>query len=349
MLVGINALTLDVQRGGGESRYLRMVLRTMRELQPDTEFVVFTDPDNHDALEGWDRECIEGGGRFGVFGGVDAQIERAAKRRGVDLVFSSLWAAPSHLSVPLVLYALDLRKFEDKYQRENRKTAPSPKLAKRICASAAAIVAPSEFVRRKFLELLGSPLNAVIVAPLGVDPAFGQSYTCGIQEPFLLTVGGTHAFRNVKGLRDAFELLKGEIPHDLVVAGAPCEAEPPDWGDRVMRVESCPVTYLAGLYHHCDVFIQPGVDEGSGITVLEAMRSGTTVVASRTGGIPEVAGDTPIYFNHESLASFVSSIRWAVQESAEQRMNRTKFGRQVAGEYTWEKCAWKTLSAFKRT
>jgi glycosyltransferase involved in cell wall biosynthesis len=162
-------------------------------------------------------------------------------------------------------------------------------------------------------------------------------------------VGSTHAFRNIPRFRNAFDVLKDEIPHNLVVAGAPGEAEPADWGPRVIRIESCPTTYLAGLYQHCDVFVQPGIHEGSGITVLEAMRAGAPVATSRTGGVPEVAGDTPIYFNPESLSSIVASIRWAIEESPEQRLSRVKYGRQVAAEYTWERCAWKTLSAFKRT
>ncbi len=348
MLVGINALTLDIRHGGGETRYLLRVMRKMRELQPDTQFVVFTDSENHESFEDWERECI-GGARFGIFGGMDAQLDRAARRRGADLLFSSLWNAPLKLSIPLVLYSLDLRKFEEEYQRQNRKTAPSPKSAKRICTSAAAIVTPSGFLQRKFLELLDIPLNKIVVAPLGVDPGFTRPNECAIQEPFLLMVGGTHCFRNVPRLREAFELLKDEIPHDLVVAGPPGEAEPDDWGQRVIRVESCPVSYLSGLYQHCDAFIQPAVNEGSGITVLEAMCSGAPVVSSRTGGIPEVAGDMPIYYNPESLSSMVASTRWAIEETPEQRQNRTKYGRQVAAEYTWEKCAWKTLSAFKRT
>ena len=349
MLVGVNALTLDVRLGGGENRYLGRVLATMREVQPDTQFVVFTDPDNHDAFEGWQRECIDVAAKVGIFGGVESQLDRAVRRAGVDLLFSSLWAAPSRVSVPLVIYAFDLRKFEEEYQRDNRRTAPNPKLAKRICTAAAAIVAPSEFIQRKFLEVLEIPLNKVIVAPPGVDPAFAQPNNCAIQEPFLLTVGGTHPFRNIPRFRNAFEVLKDEIPHNLVVAGAPGEAEPDDWGPRVIRIESCPITYLAGLYQHCDVFVQPGIHEGSGITVLEAMRAGASVVTSRTGGVPEVAGDSPIYFNPESLSSIVASIRWAIEESLEQRSNRVKYGRHVSAEYTWERCAWKTLSAFKRT
>jgi len=89
--------------------------------------------------------------------------------------------------------------------------------------------------------------------------------------------------------------------------GQPAEAEPADWGPRVMRIEYCPASHLAGLYQHCDAFIQPSLYEGSGVTVLEAMRAGAPVVTSRTGGIEEVAGDTPIFFNPESTASIIAA------------------------------------------
>jgi glycosyltransferase involved in cell wall biosynthesis len=321
----------------------------MREIQPGTQFVLFTDPSNHDALDGWDRECLESSSTFGIFGGIDAQLDRAARRRGIDVLFTSLWTAPARISVPTVLYALDLLGFEKEYLRERHRTPMPPKTAKRLCANAAAIVAPSEFIQRKYLELLEIPLNKVVVAPLGVDPVFGEPNACAAQQPFLLTVGTTREFRNIPRLREVFEWLKDEFPHNLVVVGRPGEAEPADWGERVMRIEYCATGHLAGLYQHCDVCVQASLYEGSGVTVLEAMRAGAAVATSRTGGIPEVAGDTPFYFNPESTSSIVAAVRWAIEEDAKQRLNRLKYGKQVAAEFTWEKCAWKTLSAFKRT
>lgn len=48
---------------------------------------------------------------------------------------------------------------------------------------------------------------------------------------------------------------------------------------------------LSTLYASADVSIVPSSWEGFGFTVLEAMASGLPVIASRTGGIPEMIVD----------------------------------------------------------
>jgi starch synthase len=45
------------------------------------------------------------------------------------------------------------------------------------------------------------------------------------------------------------------------------------------------------LLHAADVFVFPSLYEAVGIALLEAMACGRPIVASRTGGIPEVVED----------------------------------------------------------
>lgn len=347
MLIGVNALYIKPGWGGGEERFLRRILNTMRAVQPDVQFIIFTDRDNDESFEGWDRECIEPK-RLSLFSGAESMLAAAAKQRGIDLLFSPLRTAPTKLSVPLVVFSLDIRRFERETVREEKYGASNLRAAKAVCANAETIVVPSEFTRRKFLDLLEIPLNKLMVAPLGVGPEFDEPLPPFVEKPYLLAVGDTHAYKNVERLRQTFAQLKDEFPHNLVVVGRPAEAEPDEWGERVIRIDTCGNTHLASLYQHCDVYIQPSLYEGSGITVLEAMRSGCTVAASHTGGITEVAADVPLFMNSESVSSMVTIIRWALEETKEQRRRRTRYGRQMSIEYTWEKCAWKTLAAFKR-
>jgi len=336
--VGINTLTIEAGCGGGEEHYLRRVLATIRSVQPDIRFVLFTDQGNHDSFEGWDRVCT----------GDVASLERAIRKADPDLLFTPLRTALDKCPVPQVPFTLELMgRGEEPGDRPLWHGTVRLKTARRIAKTASATVVPSEFLHRKCLDLLDIPLDKVVVAPLGVDEAFGEPQPSIAQEPYILTVGNTHGFKNLIRLRKALAHLKDELPHSLIIVGHPCEAEPENWGSRVVRVLRCPAAHLAGLYQHCDLFVCPSLYEGSAVTVLEAMRAGAPVVASRVGAIPESAGDTPLYFNPESVSSIVAAIRRMLDESPADRERRTRFGKQIAAEYTWERCAWKTIAAFR--
>jgi glycosyltransferase involved in cell wall biosynthesis len=47
---------------------------------------------------------------------------------------------------------------------------------------------------------------------------------------------------------------------------------------------------VPGLLAACDVFVLPSHWEGQPLVLQEALRAGAAIVASRTGGIPELAG-----------------------------------------------------------
>jgi glycosyltransferase involved in cell wall biosynthesis len=243
--------------------------------------------------------------------------------------------------------ALDLSAWENPTQIHHRRATASLKEVKQICSEAAAIVAPSEWIRRKFLEIFSVPMDKVVVAPPGIEETFGHPQECIVQKPFFIATATMHPSGNFSCLREAFVRLKRELPHILAVVGPADDAEPADWDPCMLRIERLPRSLLAGLYQHCDAYICPTLHEGSGMTMLEAMRAGARIISSRVGAIPEVAGDLPIYFNPESPASLVTAVHRALGEDPAERSKLLRSGKQVAAEYTWEKCACKTLLALR--
>lgn len=347
MLVGVNYISLTPD-GSAEEWYLRTLLSTMKDIQSEIRFLILTDDVRNVPPGPWEKVCLDRVGNKGVFGKGNAQLDEAMSQADVDLLFSPLGTAPAKTAVPIVAFALDLRRCEEDHVKRFRGEAGRLKTVKRVAENAIALVAPSEFVRTRFRALLDVPFNKVVVAPLGVDDVFAEDQPCIVEQPYLLTVGGTNSFRNIARLRKVFGQLEDEIPHALVVAGRPGDAEPDDWGERALRIERCPSRYLAGLYQHCEAFIQPSLYEGSGVSVLEAMRAGALVVTSRTGGITEVAHDIPIFFNAESVSSMLAAIRRALAETPAERKKRAKYAKRIAADYRWDACAWRTIYAFRR-
>lgn len=340
MRLGVNLVGLAPLEGGTEELYLWNVLSRLRDLQA-ADIVLFTDPENHAHFEGWERAPVGAGGH--------SSVERAIKAVKPDVVFSSITTAPSVSGVPLVLYAMDLWSLENGPPKRLWFGGSHLAHLKKVVRSAVATVVPSKFVQQECLRLLDLAMDRVVVAPLGADHSNAKPADVSFaQKPFLLTVGEGHELDDISHILDVMNRLTDLDPHCLVVVGRAIGEATRDWGPRVLRIESLPLSHLLSLYRDCDFYIYPALRSGTGVGVLQALGAGARVIAPRTGGIPEVAGSAPLYFDPQSQASLMSSMQRAVRETESERATQAKFGRQTAHGFTWEACAWKTLSALRR-
>ncbi len=345
MIIGVNALTITPGYGGAEEVFLRNALSKIEELKSDAQLLVFTNPSNHEFFDGFRRQCLEvpeGSSN------VEKYLNEALDKGLANVLYTSVETAPAKSPVPVVLYSLGLREYEALNAQGGWRNASRLKAVRKVLSAACAITAPSEFVRKSFLDIFEIPLDKVVVAPFGVDEVFAKPQSAMVEKPYVLAVGDTYEHKNYARLRGALQRVKDELPYTLVVVGRPREAEPQEWGQRVARVDRLPVGHLAGLYQHCEVFVCPALYDGKAATVLEAMKAGARICASHVGAIPEIAADIPTYFDPQSTSSIADAILRCSKDEEEARANRIKSGKQFASEFTWERCAKKILLAVKR-
>lgn len=346
MLVGVN-MTDDAAHllSDAETRYLRRFLETARQVQSSTEFVVFTSNPHPAAICGCETVPVEThAGMLGALNVRGSVLDQAIRRTQVEVMFSPLDAAMSISAVPQVLLAAHTATWEP----DSGVASKQIKAMKRACSAVRAVVATSEHMRRRCLELLDVPLNKSIVAPPGVDAIFETPQSPMVDPPYFLVFRDTFSAKYLPKMFQTFSAFQDEFPHTIVVSGGRQADEPDDWGEHVVRIEQCPDSAQAGLYQHCTAFIQPSVHDGNALRVLEAVRAGACVISPHARAVEELAGDAPFYYNWESGASFLAALRRAVQLSAEQRAERAYLGRMILSKYAWDKSAWKILSAFKR-
>lgn len=184
----------------------------------------------------------------------------------------------------------------------------------RSLAAADTVIAVSGRTADDLHRLLHVPREKIVVIPLGVDAAFSaavdEQAVAALREkydlavPVVLAVGTIEPRKNYEGLIAAFASAREDSdgPRTLVIAGRKgwlydgVFAAVEKWGltEQVRFLDYIPDGELAVLYHAADVLAMPSRYEGFGIPVLEAMASGTPVVCSDGGSLPEVAGDAAV-------------------------------------------------------
>jgi glycosyltransferase involved in cell wall biosynthesis len=95
---------------------------------------------------------------------------------------------------------------------------------------------------------------------------------------------------------------------------------------------------LPALYAGARVLLYPSFAEGFGLPPLEAMATGTPVVASAAASLPEVLGDAACLVDPRSPDSIAAALDQVLTDPA-LRARMVQRGRRRAAGYRWDTCA----------
>lgn len=322
--------------------------------------------------------------------GVDLQMVSAIA--GSDLVHSHTWYAnmAGHIAsllhgIPHVLSAHSLEPLRPwKAEQLGGGYAVSSWVEKTAYEGAAAIIAVSDGMRKDILRSYPDVDPAKVkVIHNGIDVAAWQRdekddvvRSLGIDpdRPSVVWVGRVTRQKGVPYLLKAAASLPPEVQL-VLCAGA---ADTPALGaevnelieglkaqrDGVIVIERMlPRAELIQVLSHATVFACPSIYEPLGIVNLEAMACGAAVVASATGGIPEVVahGETGLLVPLEQVsdgtgtpldpekfvADFAAAMIEVVNDPARARAMGEK-GRQRATDlFSWESIVEQTLDVYQ--
>lgn len=131
--------------------------------------------------------------------------------------------------------------------------------------------------------------------------------------------------------------------------------------DDVRFAGAVPDAALAGLYRRAAVVAVPSVEvtcygrtiavsELLGLTAIEAMASGTPVVASRLGGLAEVVvdGETGFLVEPGNTGELGARLEALLNEPERARRMGDAARRLVLERYTWDACARRCVEAYRQ-
>lgn len=228
------------------------------------------------------------------------------------------------------------------------------------------IVTVSEFSKKEIAEWFGIPTARITVTPLGVCRRWfatpdreGVAQTrerYGLPERFFLFIGTLQPRKNVLRLIEAHRALPADLRAStpLVVggrAGWSCDEElkilREGDGGGLRWLEHVPEEDLVQLFRAANAFVLPSLHEGFGLPLLEAFASGTPVVASNAGSIPEVAADAAVLVDPLDVGAMANAMQKVIEDKTLADTLRGR-GRERARLFTWERTARLTANVYRQ-
>lgn len=230
--------------------------------------------------------------------------------------------------------------------------------------SAERVFAISRAVARTLTEHEGVPASKVEVIPNGIDPervtrlAAAAPTRDGTVNGVLRagTVGSLHSRKGHAYLLHALFRLVDVRPRLTVmfVGEGPLRSELERMARELALSGSVrfvgytpdPYGLMAGL----DIYVQPSVEEGFGIAVLEAMALARPVVASAAGGLPEIVTDGVhgILVRPADAEALANGLRRLAGDPDERRELGGRAAERVRAEFHSALASQRYLAAYER-
>ena len=261
-------------------------------------------------------------------------LPRALRRLDADLVHTQ-YAIPFRCPCPAVVTVHDVSFARHPSLMGRKDRIVFGRVVPRAVRKAERVLTVSERTKADLVDLYGMPAERIVVTPNGVDAAFGPG--SGTHD-YVLSVGAIQGRKNQLAALDAASAAG--LP--LVVVGPEKDADLAAELRRLgARLEGYVETErLADLYRGAACLVQSSRYEGFGLPVLEAMASGTPVVAVPDPALREVAGDAAVFVEVGALAG-------GIQRALEERDRLVAAGLERARAFSWRSAADRTLAVYR--
>ncbi|MFH1971308.1 MAG: glycosyltransferase family 1 protein [Patescibacteria group bacterium] len=175
---------------------------------------------------------------------------------------------------------------------------------------------------------------------------------------YILFLSTLKPSKNIESLIDAFRLVKTKYPEiKLVIAGKKGwmyesifkKVEKLGLKKNVIFTDFVDEDEKPGLFKGAKVFVLPSFWEGFGLDVLNSLASGTPVVVSNAGSLPEVVEEAGILINPNDTNTLYEGIVKVLSMNDLEYNKVVEKGLAQVKKFSWEKTARETLKILEET
>jgi glycosyltransferase involved in cell wall biosynthesis len=229
------------------------------------------------------------------------------------------------------------------------------------------IITVSNFSREDISQALNFPKEKIFVTHLAAEDIYypRNKLECknyirthyGIEDNFILYIGGFSPRKNIKGLIEAFSKVKAKLKDNvkLVILGKKGRSyydyrdlvHSLNLKDEVIFTGYVPMEELPLFYNAAYVFCYPSFYEGFGLPPIEAMACGTPTIASNVTSIPEILGDAVLYVNPSNIEDLSEKLLNILSDKTLHDKMYFKSLKQ-SGKYSWKNTAIETIEILSK-
>lgn len=233
------------------------------------------------------------------------------------------------------------------------------KMQGKVASGMPRIVVVSENSIQDIHTDMGVPLENMRLVPVGVDPDLFKPLkgVSRVPKRLITTASADVALKGLAYLIEAMAKLRADgLDVTLTIVGKPKPGKSLDLIDEYGLASS--IDFVSGvsderiveLYAEAELAVVPSLYEGFSLPAIEAMCTGTPLVATDGGALPEVTGEdgvTVFRCRKADADALAASIRSAF-DSPSARAKVGEAGRQrVVERWSWQRCAELTVGQYR--
>ncbi|WP_300612597.1 glycosyltransferase family 4 protein [Trebonia sp.] len=223
----------------------------------------------------------------------------------------------------------------------------------RVARHAGPLITVSEAAKLDICRDFLVPPERVHIVPLGVDTRLFRPRPQPRVSGRIVTVTSADSpLKGLPGLLRAVAKLVTERDVHLVVVGSPAaatraQAAQLSLGERVTFTSGLPDEQYAALLASAEVAVIPSRYEGFSLPAVEHMASGTPLVTTRAGALPEVTGDAALFVAPGDPEELAAALRMLLDDAARRETLAERGLRRVGERFAWPAVAAATVALYR--
>jgi len=308
-----------------------------------------------------------------LLGGKDKRLEKHLDKFSPDVIFIPVDRYISYQDVPVVNMVRNMEPLIGRLRGDSFRVRLKKWIqyidVKRAVKKSDGVIAISNFVRDFLINRWNIPHKKITLVYHGNNvPVQTREEDAPPNIPvdwkgkFIFTLGSIRPARGLEDILGALKhLARGPAVKGLVIAGDTSTdmvryrrklerwINNQDLSSRVCWTGNLSENQVAWCYKNCLVFVMTSRVESFGLVALEAMSNGCISIAANNPCLPEIFGDTAVFYPPADCKSLSEKLREVLRWSDQEKQEVSTKARLRASRFSWETNAIRTMEALTRT